>query len=124
MFPNLREIELFDISAGEKTSYLNNPFQFTRATSKLEKIEDSRECELTSQLAMFNMYSNLKSLDLVITSKNNFNFSQLKNMPVLETLTLQYFRLQLMDLEMVHHNMPLIKILSLKAIYIVSGEIP
>jgi hypothetical protein len=92
----------------------------------LDKIQDFGECELTSQLVMSNMCENLKSLELDqdYESKCNYNLSLLKNMPVLETLTLRDFRVKLMDLEILHDNVPSIKSLRFKDTTMVSGDFP
>jgi hypothetical protein len=128
MFPNLREFVAFNSFAPEKTNYLDSPFQFTHATSKLEKIVDSGECELTRQLAMTNMCTSLKSLELFFSELpgliSSDILSQLKNLSVLETLRLRHFRLKLMDLEMVHCNIPSVKDLCLSHTYIISGGVP
>jgi hypothetical protein len=123
MFPNLREIALLE-SDNIETSYSDSSFQFTHATSKLEKIVESVDYALTSQLAMSNMCSRLKTLDLTCDENSNNVFSQLKNMPVLDTLTLADFKLKLIDLEMVHSNIPSIKRLNLAFLTILAGEIP
>jgi hypothetical protein len=114
---------------------LNCPFPFTHATTKLEKIAEGDEYKLTRQLAMSIMCNKLKSVDLIFapsiptssstsSSTTSNIFSELKNMPVLETLKLRQFRVKLKDLEMVHHNVPSIKCLCLRKAIIVSGEFP
>jgi hypothetical protein len=112
MFPNLKRAILSMEMSG--ASYvLDSPFQFTHSSSKLEEIVEGGECELTRQLAMSNMCSNLKSLklyDLELPSLSSSDIiSQLKNMPALETLSLHCFQIKLMDLERLHHNLLSIK---------------
>jgi hypothetical protein len=65
MFPNLRQLVLsIEFMPSRSTHSVNSPFQFTHSTTKLEKIKDYGDCELTRQLAMSNMCSNLQSLEL------------------------------------------------------------
>jgi hypothetical protein len=120
LLPNLREIHFkqFEFSA-TGSNHLSSPFQFTYPSLlKLEKLSDCAKCELARELAISNMCSNLNSLYLSSSDPLSGDIlSQLKNMPVLETLTLGNFQLKLMDLEMVHCNIPSIQKLILKNIF-------
>jgi hypothetical protein len=96
--------------------------------SKLEKIKEHGDCELTRQLAMSNMCDKLKSVELTfvpaISPTSGEILAELKNMPVLETLKLRHFRIKIMDLETVHYNVPSIKSLCLGNTILASGEFP
>jgi hypothetical protein len=127
LFPNLREIHFKESKFRfTRTTHLSSPFQFTLPSLlKLEKLSDCAECELARELAMSDLCSNLKSLYLSFPDPLSGDIlSQLKNMPVLEILTLGGFQLKLMDLEMVHCNIPSIKSLCLINAIIDSGEFP
>jgi hypothetical protein len=126
LFPNLREIHFKECNPSiTRSNHLSSPFQFTHPSLlKLEKLSDCEECEFARELTMSNMCINLKSLELTCEESSKDILAELKNMPVLETLTLRYFDLTLMDLEMVHYNIPSIKNLCLRDAFIVSGKFP
>jgi hypothetical protein len=92
MFPNLREIALLPMGyPRQKQMYMDSPFQFENKSSKLEKIKDYGECELTRQLIISNACQQLKSLQLMFGTYEylgDIEVSQLKNIPVLEHLHL------------------------------------
>jgi hypothetical protein len=118
IFPNLREVifETYDKIRFEK--YVSRPFHFTISRSKFERIVEYAECELTRILAMSNLCNNLKKLELdtshSIGSARSDLITQLKNMPVLKYLVLKRCNVTLMDLEIMHHNLPTIKTLHLE----------
>jgi hypothetical protein len=135
MFPNLREISFnTDSRLRVPPFYTAKPFQFLHAICKLEKIKDFGY-ELVSQLAMSNLCINLKSIDLNFRKSRKFRefedfitannvVSQLKNMPVLKELSMAGIGFKLMDLEIMHINLPSLKRLCLKSAHQISGEIP
>jgi hypothetical protein len=130
MFPNLREIS-FNIDSRRRAPQIHTakPFQFLHAICKLEKIKDFGGCELAPQLAMSNLCINLKSLELdfrdfITAGTANNVVSQLKNMPVLKELSMTGIEFKLMDLEIMHSNLPSLKRLCLESAYPISGEIP
>jgi hypothetical protein len=93
------------------------------------KIEDSGDCELAPQLAISNVCHKLKTLDLDFREFHSSDvtstvISQLKNMPVLEDLSMTYIKVKLTDLETMHNNLPSLKRLCLEDTYPISGEIP
>jgi hypothetical protein len=77
MFPNLRQVIICALPGNRRVNRLGSPFQFTHATSKLEKIAESDECELTRQLALSNMCDNLKTLNLGFSRVSSLSSSDI-----------------------------------------------
>jgi hypothetical protein len=129
MFPNLREISFSTYTNDDPQIDASKCLQFSHAICKLEKIKDFGSCELAPQLAMSDLCNKLKTLELdfgfcsVPGGASNF-ISQLKNMPVLEDLSMNDIKFKLIDLETMHSNLPSLKRLCLKSVYPTSGEIP
>jgi hypothetical protein len=127
IFPNLREIIFKGSSSQRFQNHMSRPFQFVNSTSKLEKIVDYGECELTRQLAMSNLCNKLKTLELdvryLVDSVISGAITQLKNMPVLEHLGFRGYKVTLMDLEIMHCHLPTIKSLHF-GVHILSGDMP
>jgi hypothetical protein len=130
MFPNLREVYLINdsIDGIQDQSYLNTKFGFIYPTTNLEIIEDFGHCELIRGLAISNSCTHVNFLHLNFSycpeSTVTNVFSQLKNMPVLETLYLSTVAIKLTDLEILHSNLGSIKYLELYELDLCSGEIP
>jgi hypothetical protein len=129
MFPNLRELDLRYFDGGNpQKDYISNKFHFIYPTSKLERIADIGECELTCQLAASNLCNRLKSLELDFSdspgSMSNIVIPRLKNMPVLENLYITNTKIKLAELEIIHSNLPLLKTLELKEIDIIDDDLP
>jgi hypothetical protein len=128
MFPNLQELYLKNGGGTATEEYMNKPFHFNCSVTKLETIGDFGECELTCQLAFSNLCNGLKSLVLNFCgtsySMTSSVISQLKNMPVLETLSLESSLVGLMDIEILHENLPSMKELTFYELELQAGEIP
>jgi hypothetical protein len=85
LFPNLRHVVQKPLYYETTTSnYFDLPFRFTNTTSKLNKLTDFGQCQLTRQLAMSNSFGRLNSLELDFFSLSLNIVPQLKNMPVLQ----------------------------------------
>jgi hypothetical protein len=128
-FPNLREFELTETHCSSAiTNYMNKKFHLLHATSKLERITEFGECELTCQLAISNACRHLYTLDLdfrgVGVSTSSIAVPQLKNMPVLRFFQLSKARMSLMELELLHSNLPSIESFRLDLVNVSAGEIP
>jgi hypothetical protein len=127
LFPNLRQVEQAvhkqDSNETMSSNYFDKPFRFTN-TTKLEKLTDFGDCQLTRQLAMSNSLSRLNSLELYFPSLRQNIVPQLVNMPVLQHLKLKKASVKLLDLEVLHMNLPSIKSLNLDWFTLFSGDIP
>jgi hypothetical protein len=129
MFPNLRCLKLNGMAEEPPaTNYISRPFQFMHSTSKLESVCDIDECELTCQLAISNLGQHLKLLELQFRNSPldwyKDVISQLKNMPVLQSLKLDTCPVELTYMEILHNNLPSITELEMTSSLIASSEIP
>jgi hypothetical protein len=128
LFPNLRQVKQVlqeqDAKETMSSNYFDKPFRFTN-TTKLEKLTDFGDCQLTRQLAMSNSLSRLNSLELDFSSlPQNDTLQHLINMPVLQRLDLISVSVKLLDVELLHMNLPSIKSLSLEDFTLSPGDIP
>jgi hypothetical protein len=130
MLPNLQELYLKEGYSEriQDQDYISTGFDFMYPTTKLEIIEYFGHSELVCQLAMSNLCRHVNSLCLELSScfKSTVTnvISQLKNMPVLETLHLITTTIKLMDLEILYGNLGSIKYLNLDELDLCSGKIP
>jgi hypothetical protein len=128
IFPNARVINVADslVDTNSVTDFTEH-LEVTHSKSTVQVLHDSGYCELTMQIINSNMGDRLKKLDLdfiEVKYGSRTIFTQLRNMPLLEELSLHSLSVTVMDLEMVHENLPTLRKLTLDYVSPNVGEIP
>jgi hypothetical protein len=128
IFPNTRVINVADtlVDTNSVTDFTEH-LKVTHSKSTVQVLHDSGYCELTMQIIKSNMGGRLKKLDLdfiEVKYGSRTIFTQLRNMPLLEELSLHSLSATVMDLEMVHENLPTLRKLTLDCVSPNVSEIP
>jgi hypothetical protein len=126
LFPNARKMEV-DHYSGEwrLLDHFTQDMDLTHSNSKVEFLSDVYHCELVSQMVYSRLGSRLKALclkDMYLQDTSTI-LSQLKDLPVLKTLTLESAILVIDELELLHKNVPSIQELTLDLL-LLYGSMP
>jgi hypothetical protein len=124
-FPSVRMI-----SAQRSFSELNQPFRyisdFVYSKPKLEYLSDIGDCTLVSRILSLNLGGQLKTLNLdfeKFQSCQNVVY-QLKDLPVLKMFYIARACVRVLDLEMIHDNLPSIQNFALIDTSILTSSVP
>jgi hypothetical protein len=127
MFPNARLINVADEGRDQAVPIFFHNVKMKHSKSTVQVLYDGMWCPLAMQILDSNMGERLKKLDLdfrTMTAWFQIAVPELKNMPVLEELTLKSFIAEVLDLEVLHENLPTIKSLELKDVLPSASKIP
>ncbi|KAI8880289.1 hypothetical protein K501DRAFT_275706 [Backusella circina FSU 941] len=128
IFPNARVLRVKPqkVTAHSIFTFYGRPIEITHSRSRVEILSDIHHCDLASQLLYSNLGSRLKVLDLDFYERSDAItvLSQLKNLPVLKSLSLTRPKIKLENLEEIHKNVPSIQDLTLKWLKIRAGDMP
>ncbi|KAI8890296.1 hypothetical protein K501DRAFT_328656 [Backusella circina FSU 941] len=131
IFPNVRVLKVEwdpDAAPAGDHSYFNKPIEITYSQSKVRVLYDSAYCELASQMITSNLYGRLEDLYLNFSSIVDVStctlLDQLKNIPILKTLTLEALSIGINNLENIHDNLPTLQEFNLIYIRITTSKIP
>jgi hypothetical protein len=124
VFPNARVIKM---ESDFSSTYSGQLIDIIHSKSKVEFLSDIDKCDVASQLIYSNLGGRLRTLYLDLESSDTEETSvahQLKNLPVLENLSLSFPRINLHTLEGIHKNIPSIQNFALEYMYLQPGNLP
>jgi hypothetical protein len=127
MFHNVRIVDLDCGFDRDRSPNYSEPVEATHTSSKVQHITDEGLCEYASQMMTSNLCGQLHTLDLDF---KNLRIScqtilpQIKNMPVLEELTLSKPYLSVVDMELLHNNIPSIRKLDMTEMILQDSKMP
>jgi hypothetical protein len=125
LFPNARVIKMSpNWGLIDSDSSPTTPIELTHSKAKLEHLSDFIHCDLVAQLLYSNLGDRLETLFLNFHDVTSVRLGQLKDLPVLKRLALQYPIFEIVDLEELHKNVPSIEELALENISVEDGRKP
>jgi hypothetical protein len=130
-FPNVRVLEVgWDqgpLEESHEFKYFRELIEITSPQPKIRVLRDTLFCELASQMLASNLGHRLGELQLDFEGIDGIStrtiVDQLKNLPVLKTLTLHELYIGINDLEKIHTDLPTIQEFDL-CIHITASEMP
>ncbi|KAI8879755.1 hypothetical protein K501DRAFT_302990 [Backusella circina FSU 941] len=125
IFPNARVLRVESDWTTEysESSEFTTPIDMNHSKSKVEFLSDFHHCELASQLLSSNLGGRLRTLNVDFCQVPNTLavICQLKDLPVLNRLSLRSPKMNLVDLDNIHKNIPSIQDLTLDSVTILTA---